>query len=83
MRLQTLLSQDALEVSKFSNFLLRVGESTEDDNQMIHIYNKFVVPGDSIKDLVTSVYGGINENYADRDYVSQKIIMCPKSDQLI
>ena len=44
MRLQTLLSQDALEVSKFSNFLLRVGEGTEpeDDNQMIHIDNKFV-----------------------------------------
>ena len=41
MRLQTLLSQDALEVSKFSNFLLIVGETTEpeDDNQMIHIYN--------------------------------------------
>ena len=28
MRLQTLLSQDTLEVSKFSNFLLRVGEGT-------------------------------------------------------
>ena len=41
MRLQTLLSQDALEVSTFSNFLLRVGEGTEpepeDDNQMIRI----------------------------------------------
>ena len=72
MRLQTLLSQDALEVSKFSNFLLRVGEGTEpeDDNQMIHIDNKFVVPGDSITDLVTSVFGNLNENYADRDYVS-------------
>ena len=47
MRLRTLLLQDALEVSKFSNFLLRVGEGTEpeDDNQMIHIDNKFVVPG--------------------------------------
>ena len=40
--------------------------------------NKFVVPGDSIKDLITSVYGDINGNYADRDYVSQKIILCPK-----
>ena len=82
MRLQTLSSQAAHEVSKFSNFLLRVGEGTEpeDDNQMIHIDNKFVVPGDSIKDLVTSVYGDIKENYADRDYVSQKIILCPKND---
>ena len=82
MRLQTLLSQDTLDVSKFSNFLLRVGEGTEpeDDNQMIHIDNKFVVPGDSIEDSVTLVYGDINENYADRDYVSQKIILCPKSN---
>ena len=82
VRLQTLLSQDALEVSKFSKFLLRVGEGTEpeDDNQMIYIDNKFVVPGDSIKDLVTSVYGDLNENYADCDYVSQKIILCPKND---
>ena len=69
MRLQTLLSQDVLEVSKFFNFSLRVGEGTEpeDDNQMIHIDNKFVVPGNSITDLITSVYGNINENYADRD----------------
>ena len=36
---------------------------------MIHMYNKFVVSGDSIIDLVTSVYGDINENYADHDYV--------------
>ena len=51
MRLQTLLSQDALEVSKFSNFLLRLGEGTEpeDDNQMIHIDNKFVELGDSLQ----------------------------------
>ena len=58
MRLQTLSSQAAHEVSKFSNFLLRVGEGTEpeDDNQMIHIDNKFVVPGDSIKDLVTCLW---------------------------
>ena len=79
MSLQTLSSQDAHEVSKLSNFLLRVGEGTEpeDDNQLIHIDNKFVVPGDSIKDLVTSVYGDINENNADRD---QKIILCPKND---
>ena len=82
MRLQTLLLQYPLEVSKFSNFLLRVGEGTEpeDNNHMIHIDNKFVVPGDSIKDLVTLVYGDINENYADRDYVSRKIILCPKND---
>ena len=30
--------------------------------------------------MVTSVYGDLNENYADRDYVSQKIILCPKND---
>ena len=37
---------------------------------MIHIDNKFVVSGDFIADFVTSVYGDINVNYADRDYVS-------------
>ena len=37
MRLRKLSSQDSLEVSEFSNFLLRVGEGTEpeDENQMI------------------------------------------------
>ena len=39
MRLQKLCSQESLKVSEFSNFLLRVGEGTEpeDENQMIHI----------------------------------------------
>ena len=50
---------------------------------MIHIDNKFVVPGDSITDLVTSVYGDINENYADRYYVIKKLFFVLKMVQLI
>ena len=63
MRLQTLSSQDAHEVSKFNNHLLMVREGTEpeDDNQMIHIDNKFVVPW-----------------ITNSDYVGQIIFMCPK-----
>ena len=58
MRLRILSSQDSLVVSEFSNFLLRVGEGTEleDEDHMIHIDDKFVVPG-NISDLVSSVYG--------------------------
>ena len=32
---------------------------------MIHIDDKFIVPGNNISDLVTSVYGNIRERYAD------------------
>ena len=80
MWLQILSFHEVSEVSEFSNFLLRVGEGTEpeDENQMIHIDTKYIIPGDSIGDLVTSVYGNLNENYADHEYVSQKIILCPK-----
>ena len=82
MRLQILAFHEVSEVSEFSNFLLRVGEGTEpeDENQMIHIDTKYIIPGDSIADLVTSVYGNFHENYADHEYVSQKIILCPKNE---
>ena len=62
---------------EFSNFLLRGGEGTypEDENQMIHIDTKYIIPGDSIADLVISVYGNLHENYADHEYVSQNIIL--------
>ena len=82
MRLQILSSHDAFQVREFSNFLLRVGEGTEpqDGNQMIQIDNKFIIPGNSITDLVSSVYADLKENYADQDYISQKIILCPKNE---
>ena len=62
MRLQTLTSHDASEVSEFSNFLPRVGEGTDDDNKMIRIDTKYIIPDNSIEDLVTSVYGYIYEH---------------------
>ncbi|WP_411023163.1 hypothetical protein, partial [Salmonella sp. s51228] len=67
MRLQKASSQAVHDVREFSNFLLRVGEGTEHENikQMIHINNNYVVPGDKISDLVTSVYSHINESYTD------------------
>ena len=82
MRLQTLSSHDASEFSEFSNFLLRVGEGTEpeDFNQMIHIDTRYIIPGNSIADLVTSVYGNIYEHYAHHQYISQKFILCPKNE---
>ena len=82
MRLHTLLAQDSHEVSEFSKFLLRVGEGTEPENsnEMIHIDRKYVVPGDKICDLVSSVYGKIKDNYADSDYIAQRIILCPKNE---
>ena len=74
MRLQILSPHDASEVSDFSNFLLRVGEGTEaeDVNQMNHIDNKFIIPGNSIEDLVSAVYGDLNEHYADHVSPSTK-----------
>ena len=50
MRLQILSSREVSEVSEFSNFLLRAGEGTEpeDENQMVHIDTKYIIPGDSI-----------------------------------
>ena len=41
---------------------------------MIQIDNKFIIPGNSITDLVSSEY------YADQDYISRKIILCPKNE---
>ena len=82
MRLRKLSSQDSLEVSKFSNFLLRVGEDTEleDEDHMIHIDDKFIVPGIDISDLVSSVYGDIVNNYLDQDFMSCRILMSPKNE---
>ena len=82
MRLRKLSSQDSLEVSEFSNFLLRVGEGTEleDENHMIHIDDKFVVPGNDISDLVSSVYGDIVNNYLDQNSMSLRILMSPKNE---
>ena len=65
MRLRKLSSQDSLEVSELCKFILRVGEGTEpeDENQMIHIDPRFVVPGNDISGLVSAVYGDIvNKN---------------------
>ena len=85
MRLQNLSSREVSEVSEFSNFLLRVGEGTEpeDENQMVHIDTKYIIPGDFIEDLVTSVYANLHENYADHEYVSQKTFCALKTTQLI
>ena len=85
MRLQTLSSHDASEVSELSNFLLRVGEGTEpeDDNKMIHIDTRYIMAGNSIGDLVNSVYGNIYEHYAQHQYISQKLFCALKNKQLI
>ena len=81
MRPQILSCHEVSEVSQFSNFLLTVGEGTEpeNENQMVHIDTKYIIPDDSIADLVTSVYGNLHENYADHEFVSQRIILCPKN----
>ena len=67
MRIQTLPSHDATQVIEFSSFSLREGEGTEPEDcyQMIHIDNKYIIPGNSIPDLVTSVHANIHENNAN------------------
>ena len=57
MRLKYLSLQASAEVRKFSDFLLRIGESTksEYENHMIHLNQRFVVPGGSAADLVTEM----------------------------
>ena len=47
---------------------------------MVHIDDKFVVPGDNISDLVASIYGNIHERYAYCGYIGQKMNICPKND---
>ena len=82
MRLQTLSSHDASEFNEFSNYVLRVREGTEpeDNNQIINIDTRYIIPGNSIANLVTSVYGNIYEHYAHHQYISQKIILCHKTN---
>ena len=82
MRLQRLPSQDSVEVSEFSDFLLRVGEGTEPHNEdnMIHVDEKFIVRGETFADLATTIYSDIKENYQNRDYITSRIMMCPKND---
>ena len=69
-------------MSEFSNFLLRVGEDyqLEDDDQMIYLDERFVVPEENISYLVNSFYGHIHKNYTDCNFISQRIIMCPKNE---
>ena len=61
MRLQSLDHQDSAEVRNFSEFLLRVGEGTEpeNDSNMIHFDAKYVVRGETIADLAANVYADI------------------------
>ena len=61
MRLQRLLSQDSVEVTEFSDFLLRVGEGTKphSEDNMIHINEKFKVRGETFADLATTIYSYI------------------------
>ena len=82
MRLKSLSLQDSAEVRKFSDFLLRVGEGTEPENEnhMIHLDQRFEVPGGSAADLVTAVYGDIRQYYNDAEYINRRILMCPKND---
>ena len=47
---------------------------------MIHIDDKFIVPGNDISDLVSSVYGDIVNNYLDQDFMSRCILMSPKNE---
>ena len=58
MRLQSLDQQDSAEVSNFSDFLLRVEEGTEPENEsnMIHLNSKYVVRGQTIADLEDIIY---------------------------
>ena len=82
MRLEQLSSQDSAEVTEFSDFLLRVGEGIEphDDNNMIHLDEKFVVRGETIEDLATTIYRDITDKYNDRDYINARIMMSPKNE---
>ena len=81
MRLQILSFHEVSEVSEFSNFLLGVGEGTEpeDENQMIHIDTKYIIPGDSIADLVASVMA-IYMKIMQTMIMPAKIILCPKNE---
>ena len=80
MRLQSL--QDPVEVSEFSNLLLRVGEGTEPENEsnMIHLDAKYVVRGENIANLASNISADIKEKYGDRDYITSHIMMSPKSE---
>ena len=82
MCLRRLSSQDSVEVGEFSDFLLRVGEGTEPQNEdnMVHINEKFIVRGETSADLATAIYSDIKENYQNRDYITSRIMMCPKND---
>ena len=62
--------------------MLRVGEGTEPHNEdnMIHVDEKFIVRGKTFADLATTIYSDIKENYQNRDYITSRIMMCPKND---
>ena len=55
--LQSLDYQDSVEVSKFSELLLRVGEGTETENEskMIHLDAKYVVRGENFANLAGNI----------------------------
>ena len=65
MRLHSLDQQDSAEVSNFSDFLQRVGEGTEPENEsnLIHLDSKNVIRGQTIADLADTIYADIKVKY--------------------
>ena len=47
---------------------------------MIHLDEKFVVRGETIEDLATTIYRDITDKYNDRDYINARIMMSPKNE---
>ena len=47
---------------------------------MVHINEKFLVRGETFADLATTIYYDIKENYQNRDYITSRIMICPKND---
>ena len=72
-------------MSEFSKFLLRVGEAREgtepqNEDKRVHIDERFIVRGETFIDLATTFYSENKENYQNCDYITSRIMMCPKND---
>ncbi|XP_076948844.1 ATP-dependent DNA helicase PIF1-like [Bidens hawaiensis] len=87
-KLQLSINMRALNDQWFSEFLLRVGDGTEETigDKFIKIPNDMIVPfttpDNSIRDLINTIFPALDNNVQSQEYVSSRAILTTRNDSV-